>query len=51
MTRRGERRGGAAWRLGKKAGVGERGEEGRSTGGPKMTGGDGTGMKVRFDLI
>jgi hypothetical protein len=37
-TRRGERWGGAAWRLGKKAGVGEGGEEGRGTGGPKVTG-------------
>jgi hypothetical protein len=43
--RRGERRGGAARRLGKKAGTGERGEEGRGTGGPKVTGGDGTGAK------
>jgi hypothetical protein len=31
--------------MGKKAGVGERGEEGRGTGGPKMTGRDGTGTK------
>jgi hypothetical protein len=45
MTRRGERRGGAARRLGKKAGVGERGEEGRGAGGPKVTGEDGTGTK------
>jgi hypothetical protein len=45
MTRRGERRGGAAWRLGKKAGVGERGEDGRGAGGPKVTGEDGTGTK------
>jgi hypothetical protein len=44
-TRRGESWGGAAWRLGKKAGVGERGEEGRGMGGPKVTGGDGTGTK------
>jgi hypothetical protein len=44
-TRRGERQGGAARRLGKKAGVGERGEEGRGKGSPKMTGGDGTGTK------
>jgi hypothetical protein len=44
-ARRGERRGGAAWRLGKKAGGGERGEEGRGTGGPKMTGRDGTSTK------
>jgi hypothetical protein len=43
--RRGERRGGAARRLGKRAGVGERGEKGRGTGGPKVTGGDGTGTK------
>jgi hypothetical protein len=43
--RRGERRGGAARRLGKKAGAGERGKEGRGTGGPKVTGGDGTGTK------
>jgi hypothetical protein len=42
---RGERRGGAARRLGKKAGAGERGEEGRGAGGPKVTGGDGTGAK------
>jgi hypothetical protein len=45
-TRRGERRGGVAWRLGKKAGIGERGEEGRGKGGPKMTGGDGTSTKA-----
>jgi hypothetical protein len=45
MARTGERRGRAARRLGKKAGGGERGEEGRGTGGPKMTGGDGTGTK------
>jgi ketosteroid isomerase-like protein len=44
-TRRGERRGGAARRLGKKAGVGERGEEGRGMGGPKVTGKDGTSTK------
>jgi hypothetical protein len=44
-TRRGERRRGAARRLGKKAGVGERGEEGRGAGGPKVTGEDGTGTK------
>jgi hypothetical protein len=44
-TRRGERRGGAARRLGKKAGVGERGEEGRGAGGPKVTGEDGTSTK------
>jgi hypothetical protein len=44
-TRRGERRGGAVQRLGKKAGVGERGEEGRGAGGPKVTGEDGTGTK------
>jgi hypothetical protein len=44
-TRRGERHGGAAWRLGKTAGVGERGEEGRGTGGPKVTGRDGTSTK------
>jgi hypothetical protein len=43
--RRGERRGGAARRLGKKAGAGERREEGRGIGGPKVTGGDGTGTK------
>jgi hypothetical protein len=43
--RRGERRGGAAWRLGKKAGVGERGEEGRGMGGPKVTGSDRTSTK------
>jgi hypothetical protein len=45
-ARRGERRGGATQRLGKKAGGGERGEEGRGTGTPKMPGGDGTGMKA-----
>jgi hypothetical protein len=45
MTRRGERRGGAARRLAKKAGVGERGEEGRGMGSPKVTGEDGTGTK------
>jgi hypothetical protein len=45
MARRGGRRGGAARRLGKKAGGGERGEEGRGMGGPEMTGGDGTGTK------
>jgi hypothetical protein len=39
------RRGGAARRLVKKAGVGERGEEGRGAGGPKVTGEDGTGTK------
>jgi hypothetical protein len=44
-TRRGERQRGAARRLGKKAGVGERGEEGRGAGGPKVTGEDGTGTK------
>jgi hypothetical protein len=44
-TRRGERRGGAAWRLAKKVGVGERGEEGSGMGGPKMTSEDGTGTK------
>jgi hypothetical protein len=43
--RRGERWGGAARRLGKKAGAGERGEEGKGMGGPKVTGGDGTGAK------
>jgi hypothetical protein len=45
MARRAERRGGVARRLGKKAGGGERGEEGRDMGGLKMTGGDGTSMK------
>jgi hypothetical protein len=45
MTRRGERQGGAEWRLGKKGGVGERVEEGRGAGGPKVTGKDGTGTK------
>jgi hypothetical protein len=44
-TRRGERRGGAVQRLGKKAAVGERGEEGRGMGSPKVTGEDGTGTK------
>jgi hypothetical protein len=44
-ARRAERRGGVARRLGKKAGGGERGEEGRDMGGLKMTGGDGTSMK------
>jgi hypothetical protein len=43
--RRGERQGGVARRLGKKAGAGERGQEGREMGGPKVTGGDGTGTK------
>jgi hypothetical protein len=43
--RRGERRGGAARRLGQKAGTGERGEEGKGMGGPKVTGGDGTHAK------
>jgi hypothetical protein len=43
--KRGERRGGAARRLGKKAGIGERGEEGRGAGGPKVTGDDSTGTK------
>jgi hypothetical protein len=43
--RRGERRGGASRRLRKKAGVGERGEEGRGMGGPKVTARDGTGTK------
>jgi hypothetical protein len=33
------------WKLGKKAGAGERGEEGWSIGGPTMTDGDGTGTK------
>jgi hypothetical protein len=45
MARRGERQGGAARRLGKKAGGAERGEERWGMGGPKMTGGDGTGTK------
>jgi hypothetical protein len=45
MARRGERRGGAAWPLRKKAGGGERGEEGRGMGGSKNTGRDGTGTK------
>jgi hypothetical protein len=45
MTRRGERQGGAAWRLGKKARVGERGEEGRGVGSLKVTGKDGMGTK------
>jgi hypothetical protein len=44
-TRRGERRGGAARRLGKKAGAGERGEGGKGMGGPEVTGSDGTGAK------
>jgi hypothetical protein len=44
-TRRGERQGGAAWRLGKKAGVGERGEEGKGMGSQKVTGEDGTSTK------
>jgi hypothetical protein len=44
-TRRGERRGGAARRLGKKAIAGERGEEGRGTGGPRATGRGETGTK------
>jgi hypothetical protein len=44
-TRRGERRGGAARRLAKKAGVGERVEEGKGTGGPKATVVSGAGAK------
>jgi hypothetical protein len=44
-TRRGERRGGVARRLGKKTAVGERGEEGRGADGPKVTGEDGTSTK------
>jgi hypothetical protein len=44
-TRTGERRGGVARRLGKKAGVGKRDEEERDIGGLKVTGGDGTGTK------
>jgi hypothetical protein len=46
--RRGERRGGAARRLGKKGkkgGAGEGGEEGNGAGGPKVTGRDGNGTK------
>jgi hypothetical protein len=45
MTRRGERQGGAARRLGKKAGARERGEGGKGMGGPEVTGSDGTGAK------
>jgi hypothetical protein len=45
MTKRGERRGGAARRLGKKAGAGERGEERKGTGGLEVTDGSGTGAK------
>jgi hypothetical protein len=45
VKRRGERQGGAAQRVGKKAGVGERGKEGRGIGSPKVTSGDRTGMK------
>jgi hypothetical protein len=45
MTRRGERRGGVARRLGKKAGAGERGEGGKGMGGPEVPGSDGTGAK------
>jgi hypothetical protein len=45
MTKRGERQGGVAQRLGKKAGVGERGEQGRGAGSLKVTSKDGTGMK------
>jgi hypothetical protein len=45
MKKRGERRGGAVRRVGKKAGAGERSEEGWGTGGPTMTGGDETGTK------
>jgi hypothetical protein len=44
-ARRGERRGGAARRLGKKAGAGERGEGGKGMGSPEVTGSDGTGAK------
>jgi hypothetical protein len=43
--RRGERRGGAARRLGKKGGAGEGGEEGKGMGGPTVTSSDGTGTK------
>jgi hypothetical protein len=45
MTRRGERRGGAVRRLGKKAGAGQRGEGGKGMGSPEVTGSDGTGAK------
>jgi hypothetical protein len=45
MTKRGERRGGAERRLGKKARAGESGKNGWGLGGPKVTGGDGTGTK------
>jgi hypothetical protein len=38
-TQRGERQGGVVQRLGKKAEVGERGKEGRSTVGPEVTSG------------
>jgi hypothetical protein len=43
--KRGERRGGAVRRLGRKEGLGERGEERRGMGGPKVTGEDRTGTK------
>jgi hypothetical protein len=36
-ARRGERRGGATWRLVKKARAGERGKEGKGKGEPKVT--------------
>jgi hypothetical protein len=45
MARSGERRGGATRRLGKKAGAGERGEEGKGKGEPKVTGVAGGGEK------
>jgi hypothetical protein len=45
VKRRGERQGGAARRMGKKAGAGERGEEGRGMGSPKVTSGNGSGTK------
>jgi hypothetical protein len=44
-TRRGERRGGAVRRLGKKAGAGERGEGGKGMGSPEVTGSHGTSAK------
>jgi hypothetical protein len=45
MKKRGERRGGAAWRLGMKAGAWESSEEGQGTGGLMISGRDGTSTK------
>jgi hypothetical protein len=45
MKKRGERRGGVAWRLGTKAGAWERGEEGQGIGGLMISGRDRTSTK------